>query len=692
MAVELATAYVSLVPSARGMRDRIARELDIDAPAEKSGASAGRRLAGALGSTLKKTAIGVGAVAGAALSASLVKGFGRLTAIEEAQAKLEGLGHSAESVRTIMDNALASVKGTAFGLDEAATVAASAVAAGIKPGQDLRRVLGLVADTASIAGTSMGEMGAILNKVAASNRLTLGEVNQLADRSVPILQMLADQFGVTAAEMSKMVSQGKVDFAAFAQALETNVAGAALSSGDTTRGAFANMGAAAGRFGAALLEGLFPLAKEVFGGVTSFLDEATEKIKPWADAFSGWVLTTVVPAAESLLGKVGELGDKIREFFDSAAGQQLKTETLEKLGSIFDSLKSAGEGLLLAVQDIMSSLSQAASAIGISTWELLLNTVDILAGVLNDVLVPALQSIASWMKDHKEVVTGLVAAYTTYRLAVIGTTVATTALTAAQKVQAAGGLVAYLKNLLVQTRLVSTATRVWTGIQWLFNAAMAANPVTLIVVGIMLLVGAVILAYKKSETFRNIVDAAFRAVGDAAKWLWENAIKPAWEGIKKAFEVVADVVIWWWENIIKRQFDLAAGAAKWLWDKIKAYFGFWKGVFDNVKEWLGNAVNWARDKFNWLVDFVKGLPKKIKKAASGMWNGIKDAFRNAINWIIDKWNGLSFTLPEINIPGLGKVGGFTLSTPNSPRLAQGGIVPATPGGRIVRVAEADRKS
>src|SRR5690606_25544521 len=142
--------------------------------------------------------------------------------------------------------------------------------------------------------------------------------------------MLAEQLGVTASEAAKMVSQGKVTFADFAQALETNVAGAALSSGDTTRGAFANMGAAAGRFGAALLEGLFPLAKKVFGGVTRFLDGATEKIKPFAEQFSNWVVTRVVPAAESLLGKVGELGDKVREFFDSAAGQQLKTETLEK--------------------------------------------------------------------------------------------------------------------------------------------------------------------------------------------------------------------------------------------------------------------------------------------------------------------------------------------------------------------------
>src|SRR5690606_36695065 len=125
------------------------------------------------------------------------------------------------------------------------------------------------------------------------------------------------------------------------------------------------------------------------------------------------------------------------------------------------------------IQDIMSSLGQATAEMGVLTWELLLDTLNILAGVRADVLVPSLQSIASWMMDHKEVVTGLVAAYTTYRLAVIGTTVATTALTAAQKVQTAGGLVAYLKNLLTQTRLVSTATRVWTGIQWLFNAAIA---------------------------------------------------------------------------------------------------------------------------------------------------------------------------------------------------------------------------
>src|SRR5690606_5481974 len=119
---------------------------------------------------------------------------------------------SAKTVDKIMANALASVKGTAFGLDEAATVAAGVVAAGIKPGKELEGVLKLVADSATIAGSSMTEMGAIFNKVAAGNRLSMEEVNQLSDRGIPIMSALAKQYGVTAGEARKMVSKGKVDF------------------------------------------------------------------------------------------------------------------------------------------------------------------------------------------------------------------------------------------------------------------------------------------------------------------------------------------------------------------------------------------------------------------------------------------------------------------------------------------------
>ena len=50
-------------------------------------------------------------------------------------------------------------------------------------------------------------------------------------------------------------------------------------------------------------------------------------------------------------------------------------------------------------------------------------------------------------------------------------------------------------------------------------------------------------------------------------------------GHQKAFEVVAAVVTWWWENIIKRHLTWPL-APKVVVGQIKAYFGFWKGVFD----------------------------------------------------------------------------------------------------------------
>src|SRR5690606_24038796 len=157
------------------------------------------------------------------------------------EGKLTGLGHSAKTVEKIMGNALSSVKGTAFGLDEASTVAASAVAAGIKPGRDLTRNLKLVADAATIAGTDMGSMGGIFNKVAASNKVQMDVINQLHDAGVPALALLADQMGVTSEEASKMASAGKIDFATFQAAMESGMGGAALESGNTFSGAMDNV-------------------------------------------------------------------------------------------------------------------------------------------------------------------------------------------------------------------------------------------------------------------------------------------------------------------------------------------------------------------------------------------------------------------------------------------------------------------
>lgn len=75
--------------------------------------------------------------------------------------------------------------------------------------------------------------------------------------------------------------------------------------------------------------------------------------------------------------------------------------------------------------------------------------------------------------------------------------VRTTAVAGAQKTAMIAGAVA--------TKTVTTA-------QWALNAAMRANPIGLVITALTLLVGGFILAYKKSETFRAIVNGALGGV------------------------------------------------------------------------------------------------------------------------------------------------------------------------------------
>lgn len=232
---------------------------------------------------LKRTAIAGGVAVAAAFGTALTLGFKRLTAIEDAKASLKGLGHSAEEVALIMDNALAAVKGTAFGLGDAAMVAASTVAAGVQPGKELEKTLRLVADAATIGRTSIGEMGTIFNKVAASNKVQGEVIAQLNERGIPIVQLLGKELGVTAEQVYELSAAGTIGFSTFAAAMEHGLGGSALASGNTTTGALKNVMAAASRLGARILTGVFPVIKMLADGLIKLADYLEERFGPAFD-------------------------------------------------------------------------------------------------------------------------------------------------------------------------------------------------------------------------------------------------------------------------------------------------------------------------------------------------------------------------------------------------------------------------
>lgn len=71
--------------------------------------------------------------------------------------------------------------------------------------------------------------------------------------------------------------------------------------------------------------------------------------------------------------------------------------------------------------------------------------------------------------------------------------------------------------------------------QWLLNIAMSANPVVLIVAGIIALGVALVVAYKKSQTFRRIVQGAMDAVGT-----YLAIARGAWDGLVGVIRTLVD--------------------------------------------------------------------------------------------------------------------------------------------------------
>lgn len=258
--------------------------------------------------------LAISAAAGAGVAGigyTLTKGFERLQSIDQARFKLKALGNSAETVQTIMDSAMASVKGTAFSMDQAANTAASAVAAGIKPGQELTKYLTTAADAAAVAGTSFEEMGSIFNKVQTNNKAYTDDLQQLADRGLPVFQWLREEYGVTAEALTKMVENGEVDAATFQAAIDKNIGGAAKGMGQSFEGSVQNLQASVARAGANFLTAIFGGADgAALAGPTEAIGQLTvqfDKIGEWVRANAPQIRAFFTTMAEDVKVVGGQL-------------------------------------------------------------------------------------------------------------------------------------------------------------------------------------------------------------------------------------------------------------------------------------------------------------------------------------------------------------------------------------------------
>ena len=352
----IGVVYIEVAPSGKDFGKKL--EGDITQAADNAAKTGGTSILGKFGGAFGKIGkIGLGAIgtiAGGITALAAKGGFQRALAIENAQAKLKGLGHDSKSIAEIMNNALASVKGTAFGLGDAATIAATLSAAGIKSGDQMTNVRKTVADTAQISGRSLTDIGTIFSSVAARGKLQGDDMLQLMSSGVPVLQLLAKHLGKTSEEVSDMVSKGQIDFQTFADSMQEGLGGAALAAGDTFQGALANVKAALGRLGEGpgklALESLrkafnaaIPAIDALSGQLTPFLDKLNGQLDPYIDKAIGLIerfangLQDGSITIQDIVGQVGQLAGAFA-LFAGVGGN------VDKITNVFDTLGKIGDG------------------------------------------------------------------------------------------------------------------------------------------------------------------------------------------------------------------------------------------------------------------------------------------------------------------------------------------------------------
>lgn len=521
-AQDIGVAYVHVEPSGKGFGKSIEGDIGdaVNKASKKSSNTLISKIGGAFGKIGKVGTGAIATLAGGITALAAKGGFTRALNIENAQAKLKGLGHDSASVTEIMNDALASVKGTAFGLGDAATVAASLSASGIKEGDQLTKVLKTVADTAQISGRSLTDIGTIFGSVAARGKLQGDDMLQLMSSGIPVLQMLGKHLNKTSAEVSDMVSDGKIDFQTFADAMKEGLGGAAQSAGTTFTGALANVKAALSRLGETA-------ATPVLNGLRGLFNQAI----PLIDSFTAAVKPTLEKVGAGLQKGLEQAIPTVTAFFDKLGKSQTVQQFASYLASLKDDLKELGSSLSGAAGAVWNVISEPLSELYNQAkgqlpaiadgFKTLLHAVSGLLDYVSahaDAIIPLAKGITAFVLASKGI--GAVSAgFKALPAALDGISRSATGITTAAKgisgfVNLAtdlGGIGPALKTTagnfgIVQTavgtfKTVATAARTTWG---LFTGLLAANPFVLVIAGITAVAAALTWFFTQTETGKRL--------------------------------------------------------------------------------------------------------------------------------------------------------------------------------------------
>jgi phage-related protein len=451
-------------------------------------------------------------------------------------------------------------------------------------------------------------------------------------------------------------------------------------------------------------EGGMETASKSFKGMVSNVQDSVGTItrelgKPIFETFKSG-LKAIVPVASAVTSFVkGDMTGGVKTLTD-AFGEE-KTASImgffNKLSTGFQTAKTWVLSFAPTISNlgtVFSNLMPVITSVGSIIAGAFLGIASVLPPIFNYITDIAVK-ITEW-GGFVPILSGIVAGFAAFK--VIGT------------------LVNVFNNVKTAITAVRTA-------MLLFNASLLANPIGIIVALLVGLGTAFVVAYQKSEIFRNIVNGVWEAIKGAwsatvsfftesiPKWvsdvvgyfqnLKDKAVEK-WSSFKDStvniFNSVKEFFTNTWNNIKSSVTSVITGFVSTITSKWNSFKSTTLSVFNTIKSTLttiwntiksvvsnvvGGIFSTAKSKFDSLKSTVSSIFNSIKSTATSVWNGVKSAItnpiesaKNTISKIIEKikgfFSGLKLSFPKISMPKLPHfklTGSFSLKPPSVPKLS-----------------------
>ena len=618
MAIEIATAFVQVVPSMKGVGKAIESAFGSasETAGNTAGIKAGNGFAGGFGAKLGVITGIAQSVAGKAIEAFMGLS-GEITSASDSAQKfastLNFAGVSERQIKRLTASTQDYADKTVYDLNDIRNTTAQLAANGVPNYDRLAEAAGNLNAVAGGSADTFKSVAMVLTQTAGQGKLTTENWNQLSD-AIPgasgKIQQALKEAGAYTGNFRDAMADGQITAQEFNDAIMslgfTDAAVEAATSASTIEGATGNLEAAFVKLGASVLDSVKPA---ITGGMSWIADGVTNAVP------------VVQAGIQGVIGWFQRLYSKLEE-----------NDAITAFKSAWDTIRDAIMGVVNMVIDWAHMIPPDGLANGIKLVADTLNWFVQHGKELAPIIIGIGTAFAA-VKGYQALNSGLQALTGTMNTV---TTAAKGVSNGIMLMMDLGGPVAMLKQMAGGLSLVKTAQTAWstatkmaTAVQGAFNAVIAANPIGAIAVAVAAVVAALAWFFTQTEAGRKAWAAFTSWLSETWAALVEGA-KAIWNGLG---EFLANL----WSAI--------SGGITSAWTSITSFLsGVWNGIsttattiFNGIRDFIVNVFtvigalivaplqaiqNGINTVFGWILSFITQQMNSTNTVWSTVWTAI----------------------------------------------------------------------